>query len=64
VKKRALVVFTDGDSQPVSSALASNFAETPQVHVTLVRLGEVSDRIYTSGIAEAGYAGPDLRRQN
>ena len=58
VKKRALVVFTDGDSQPVSSALASNFAEKPQVHVTLVRMGEVSDRIYTSGIAEAGYA-PD-----
>ena len=56
VKRRALVVFTDGDSQPVSSALASDFSQKPPVHVTFVRVGNVSDRIYTSGIAEAGYA--------
>jgi von Willebrand factor type A domain len=55
VKKRALVVFTDGDSQPVSTALASDFAQKPQVHVTFVHMGNVSDRIYASGIAEAGY---------
>jgi hypothetical protein len=55
IKKRALVVFTDGDSQPVSSALASDFARKPQVHVTFVHMGGADDRIYTSGIAEAGY---------
>jgi hypothetical protein len=55
VKKRALVVFTDGDSQPVTTVLASDFARKPQVHVTFVHMGNVSDRIYTSGIAEAGY---------
>ena len=55
VKKRALVVFTDGDSQPVSSALATDFSKKPRVDVTFVHMGKVSDRIYTSGVAEAGY---------
>ena len=55
VKKRALVVFTDGDSQPVSSALASDFARKPVVDATFVRIGGVDERIYTSGVAEAGY---------
>jgi hypothetical protein len=57
-KKRVLVVFTDGDSQPVSSALASDFSRKPEVNVTFVHMGNVGDRIYTSGIAEAGYT-PD-----
>jgi uncharacterized protein (DUF58 family) len=55
VKKRALVVFTDGDSQPVSTVLSSDFGQKPQVSVTFVHMGSVSDRIYTSGVAEAGY---------
>jgi hypothetical protein len=55
VKKRALVVFTDGDSQPVSSALATDFARKPRVHVSFVHMGDVEDRIYTSGVAEDGY---------
>jgi len=55
VKKRALVVFTDGDSQPVSSALATDFSKKPRVDVTFVHMGKVSDRIYTSGVAEPGY---------
>ena len=55
MKKRALVVFTDGDSQPVSSALSTDFAKKPRVDVTFVHMGKVSDRIYTSGVAEAGY---------
>jgi von Willebrand factor type A domain len=35
VKRRALVVFTDGESQPISGALSSDFARKPLVHVTL-----------------------------
>jgi hypothetical protein len=58
VEKRALVVFTDGDSQPISSALSSDFSKKPRVDVTFVRMGETSDRIYTSGVPEAGYT-PD-----
>lgn len=57
VKKRALVVFTDGESQPVST-LASDFAKTPKVDVTFVRIGDASEKIYESGLPEAGYS-PD-----
>jgi hypothetical protein len=55
VKRRALVVFTDGESQPISGVLSSDFARKPLVHVTFVRVGNVHERIYTSGVAEAGY---------
>ena len=54
-KRRALVVFTDGESQPVTSVLSTDFARTPRVDVTLVRVGDASERIYESGVAEAGY---------
>ena len=40
VKKRALVVFTDGESQPVSSVLATDFAKKPRIDVTFVRMGD------------------------
>jgi von Willebrand factor type A domain len=55
VRKRALVVFTDGDSQPVSSVLSTDFSRKPRIAVTFVRMGNVRDRIYASGVAEAGY---------
>jgi hypothetical protein len=55
VKRRALVVFTDGESQPISGALSSDFARKPQVHVTFVQIGDTSERIYASGVPEAGY---------
>jgi len=54
VKKRALVVFTDGESQPVST-LATDFARRPRVDVTFVRMGDESERIWETGVAEAGY---------
>ena len=54
-KRRALVVFTDGESQPVTSVLSTDFARTPRVDVTLVRVGDASERIYESGVAETGY---------
>jgi hypothetical protein len=55
VKRRALVVFTDGESQPISGVLSSDFARKPLVRVTFVRVGDVHERIFTSGVAEAGY---------
>jgi hypothetical protein len=57
IKKRALVVFTDGESQPVAT-LGSDFAGEPRVDVTFVRMGDASERIWESGVAEAGYT-PD-----
>ena len=53
-KKRAVVVFTDGESQPIST-LGSDFAETPRIDVTFVKIGDASERIYESGLPEAGY---------
>lgn len=53
-KKRALVVFTDGESQPLST-LAADFARSPRIDVTFVRVGDASERIWESGVAEAGY---------
>jgi von Willebrand factor type A domain len=55
VKKRAVVVFTDGESQPITSALSSDFSKKPRVDVTFVRMGAASERIYASGVPEAGY---------
>ena len=57
-KRRALVVFTDGESEPVTSVLSTDFARTPRIDVTFVRIGDGEERIYESGVAEAGYT-PD-----
>jgi hypothetical protein len=54
-KKRALVVFTDGESQPVTDVLSSDFSRRPHVDVTFVHVGDPSERIYEGGVAEAGY---------
>jgi hypothetical protein len=54
VKKRALVVFTDGESQ-ATETLASDFAAEPRIDVTFVRMGDASERVYESGVPEAGY---------
>ncbi|HEY5872760.1 MAG TPA: vWA domain-containing protein [Gaiellaceae bacterium] len=59
-KKRALVVLTDGESQPVSGSFSSDFAQAPRIDVTFVKVGDASERIYESGEVEAGYA-PDPR---
>lgn len=56
-RKRAVVVFTDGESQPISTVLSSDYAQTPKIDVTFVKIGEPSERIYESGVAEAGYRG-------
>lgn len=54
-KKRAVVVFTDGESQPISTVLSSDYSQAPKIDVTFVRVGNASERIYESGLAEAGY---------
>lgn len=56
-KKRAVVVFTDGESQPISSVLSSDYAQTPRIDVTLIKIGDSTERIYESGVEEAGYQG-------
>jgi VWA domain-containing protein len=56
-RKRALVVFTDGESQPVST-LASDFGADPHIDVTFVKIGDAKERIWESGEVEAGYT-PD-----
>jgi von Willebrand factor type A domain len=53
-KKRALVVFTDGESQ-ATETLAADFASEPRIDVTFVRMGDASERIWESGVAEPGY---------
>jgi hypothetical protein len=56
-KKRALVVFTDGESQPVST-LGTDFAQEPRIGVTFVRIGDATERIWEDGVEEAAYT-PD-----
>jgi hypothetical protein len=56
-KKRALVVFTDGESQPVST-LGTDFAQEPRIGVTFVRMGDATERIWEDGVEEAAYT-PD-----
>jgi hypothetical protein len=54
-KKRALVVFTDGESQPVSSVLSADYSQSPDVDVTFVKIGDANEKIFESGLPEAGY---------
>jgi hypothetical protein len=53
-KKRAVVVFTDGETQPVST-LATDFAQPPRIDAMFVQIGDASERIFESGVPEAGY---------
>jgi von Willebrand factor type A domain len=55
--KRALVVFTDGESQPVST-LGTDFAQENEIDVTFVKMGDGGDQIWEGGVSEAAYA-PD-----
>ena len=57
VKKRALVVFTDGESQPIST-LGTDFEQEPRIDVTFVRMVDPSERIWEGGVEEPGYT-PD-----
>jgi hypothetical protein len=56
VKKRVLVVFTDGETRPLERDLASAFAREPKIRTVFVHMWEPDERIYLTGVAEFGYA--------
>lgn len=61
-QRRVLVVLTDGEADEVDPALARAFRREPRVQVVLVRLWQADERIYETGVAEAGYRpSPELR---
>jgi von Willebrand factor type A domain len=65
--KRLLIVFTDGETQKVTPALAKPFARRPRIQTIFVRLWAAYERIYETGAAESGYtplpaSGPRLEQ--
>jgi hypothetical protein len=56
--KRLLVVYTDGESQPVDSELTRAFARKPHVETLFVHVWDGDERIYETGVPERGYT-PD-----
>lgn len=59
-EKRAVVVLTDGEITEAYAGLARPFRRRPRTHVVAVRLWDEGERIYTTGVADAGYV-PDAR---
>lgn len=57
-RKRVLVVYTDGESQPVDEELTRAFARKPHVDTLLVHVWGNDERIYETGVPERGYT-PD-----
>ncbi len=56
VKKRVLVVFSDGESRPLERDLATAFDREPKIETVFVRLWDADERIYLTGVAEFGYS--------
>lgn len=56
VKKRLLVVLTDGETRPLERDLASAFRREPKVETVFVRIWGADERIYLTGVAEFGYS--------
>jgi hypothetical protein len=56
VKKRVLVVLTDGETRPLERDLASAFAREPKIRIVFVHVWEPDERIYLTGVAEFGYS--------
>jgi von Willebrand factor type A domain len=55
-ERRLLVVFTDGESTPISPALARPFQQRrPGIETIFVRFFAESERIYVTGVAEPAY---------
>jgi hypothetical protein len=52
---RVLIVLTDGESQPVSPALADVLGKPPGVHVVFVHVWRSDDRIYPTSVADPNY---------
>ena len=57
-RKRLLVVYTDGESQPIDAELTRAFGRRPTVEVLFVHVWDDGERIYETGTAERGYT-PD-----
>jgi hypothetical protein len=57
-RKRVLVVYTDGESQPVDTELTRAFARRPRVETLFVHVWRGDERIYEAGRPERGYT-PD-----
>jgi hypothetical protein len=67
VRHRAVVVLTDGESQPVSPSLADTLRRTPGVHVVFVHVSQAGDKLWTTGLPDPNYhadpsSGTFLRR--
>lgn len=54
-QRRVLVVLTDGEADEVDPSLARAFRREPRSSVIFVRLWEADERIYETGVPEAGY---------
>ena len=52
---RSVIVLTDGESLPVSSALADVLAKPPGVHVVFVHVWRADDRIYPTSVPDPNY---------
>ena len=59
-RKRLLIVLTDGETRETGPRFARAFRRTPRVETLFIRFWDRGERIYESGIAEAGYR-PDAR---
>jgi hypothetical protein len=54
-QRRLLVVLTDGEADEVDPSLARAYRREPRTRVVFVRLWNADERIYETGVAEAGY---------
>lgn len=55
-RQRLVVVFTDGETQPVAGArLAALFGQSPPIHAVFVRLWGEDERVYSGGNPERQY---------
>lgn len=61
-QRRVLVVLTDGEADEVDPSLARAFRREPRPSVIFVRLWDADERIYETGVPEAGYR-PDAALQ-
>lgn len=57
-RRRVLVVYTDGESQPVDAELTRAFARRPRVATLFVHVWDGDERIYETGVPERSYT-PD-----
>lgn len=62
IKKRVLVVLTDGETRATEEDLASTFRRAPRIETVFVHLWGPEERIYLTGVAEIGYKpDPNIR---